>query len=400
MKESQAIARVIVKSAAEKSILRKHPWLFSGAIDKIKGNPGFGDTVLIQSSKGADLCVGAFSPQSQIRIRIWDFNPYEIIDHSFFEKQIRRASSKRSSIDDDSTNAIRLINAENDGLPGLIVDRYDGYLVCQFLSSGVESWKDTIVSILKNETGITGIYERSDTESREKEGLEKISGVLWGQCPPDHVLVKENGVRFLVDIKTGHKTGFYIDQRENRHLLSCYSHGKTVLNCFSYTGGFNTWALMGGASHVTNIDVSDNALSLLNKNAEINGFSPSLYTTVCSDVFQTLRTFRDGNKTFDLIILDPPKFAHSGHHVAKASRAYKDINLLAMKLLTEGGYLFTFSCSGHISADLFQKIVADAAIDAKREARLLKIMHQSDDHAITLNFPEGMYLKGLLCRIG
>lgn len=399
MPDIQAIPRIIIKSGAEKSVQRKHPWLFSGAIEKIKGNPGFGDTVIVQSSKGNDLGVGAYSPKSQIRIRIWDFNPQETIDRGFFEKRIRQSVLSRSSLSFGDTNAIRLINSENDGLPGLIVDRYDGYLVCQFLSAGVELWKDTIVSLLSSESGIIGIYERSDTESREKEGLEKRTGVLWGQSPPDHVCVKEHGVRFHVDIKSGHKTGFYIDQRENRRLLGDFSKEKTVLNCFAYTGGFNAWALKGGASHVTNIDVSENALAVLKLNAEINGFPSSGYTALCADVFQSLRTFRDKNKTFDLIILDPPKFAHTAHQVAKAARGYKDINLLAMKLLAKGGYLFTFSCSGHISAELFQKIVADAALDAKRDAMLIKNLYQADDHAIALNFPEGLYLKGLICRI-
>lgn len=398
MEDPKKIPRVIIKTGAEKSVHRKHPWLFSGAVEKIKGSPGSGDTVIVQSSNGADLCVGAYSPSSQIRIRIWDFNPYECIDGSFFEKRIEQAVDARSNLACTQTNAYRLINSENDGLPGLIVDHYDNYLVCQFLSAGVELWKDQIVSLLVSRFDLAGVYERSDTESREKEGLAQRTGVLWGQSPPDFVIINEHGVRLHVDIKNGHKTGFYIDQRENRRLLSDYARDKKVLNCFSYTGGFSVWALKGGASKVSSIDVSENALSLLRQNAEINGFNSEEYDTICADVFQTLRTLRDKNEKYDLIILDPPKFAHTSHQVNKAARGYKDINLLALKLLSKGGYLFTFSCSGHISTDLFQKIVADAAIDAKRQVSLIRYLHQPDDHAIAMNFPEGLYLKGLICR--
>lgn len=398
MEDHKKIPKVVIKPGAEKSILRKHPWLFSGAIEKIKGTPEFGDTVIVQSSKGIDLCVGSFSPISQIRVRIWSFNPEDCIDGSFFEKKIEMAITARNHIACTDTNAFRLINAENDGLPGLIVDRYDGYLVCQFLSTGVELWKDQIVSLLVSKLDVEGVYERSDTESREKEGLPQKTGVLWGKIPPDSVVINEHGVRFHVDIKNGHKTGFYIDQRENRLILSDYARDKKVLNCFSYTGGFSVWALKGGATKVTSIDVSENALTLLRYNVELNDCNADTCDTLCADVFQTLRTMRDKNEKYDLIILDPPKFAHTSHQVNKAARGYKDINLLALKLLSKGGYLFTFSCSGHISTDLFQKIVADAAVDARRDVSLIRYLHQPDDHAIRLNFPEGLYLKGLICR--
>jgi 23S rRNA (cytosine1962-C5)-methyltransferase len=399
MAELNHTARIIVKPAAEKSIQRKHPWLFSGAIEKIKGEPGFGETVLVQSFNGNSLCYGAYSPKSQIRVRIWTFDIDETIDRLFFEKRIETAIRARENMSGNDTNAVRLINAENDLLPGLIVDRYNRYLVCQFLSAGTEFWKDTIVSILVSKLDVDGVYERSDTESREKEGMEKSTGLLYGAPPPETVLVKEYGVSFHVDIKNGHKTGFYIDQRENRRKLSTYSKNKKILNCFSYTGGFSTWALKGGASMVTNIDVSENALSLLKMNASLNGCEDTRFKTMNADVFQSLRTMRDKNEKFDLIILDPPKFAHTSHQVNKAARGYKDINLLALKLLSPGGYLFTFSCSGHIPSDLFQKIVADAAVDAKRDAVVLEYLHQPSDHPVALNFPEGLYLKGLICRV-
>ena len=388
----------VIKPGVEKSISRKHPWIFSGAIEKLKGSPVHGGNIQIQSNKGQKLGIGSFSPVSQIRIRVWTFNPDEDIDLLFFQKKIALALDTRKHFQDMDTDAYRLINSENDGLPGLIVDRYNDFLVCQFLSAGAEFWKNQIVSLLKTLSGITGIYERSDTESRQKEGLPSSTGVLWGQSPPETIIIKEHGLRFMVDIQNGHKTGFYLDQRDNRRLVAGYAAGKNVLNCFSYTGGFNVWALKGGASHVKNIDVSESALDLLRQNADLNHFKPESFETNCVDVFQALRTMRDSQDSFDLIILDPPKFAHTSHQINKAARGYKDINLLALKLLSPGGYLFTFSCSGHISPELFQKIIADAAVDAKRDVSVVRFLYQSEDHAIALNFPEGLYLKGLLCR--
>ncbi len=398
MEHYKKIPRVVIKPGAEKSVHRKHPWLFSGAIDKIKGNPEFGDTVIVQSSKGHDLCVGAYSPKSQIRVRVWSFNPEEAINPSFFERKIIKAIEARSHLAGTDTSAIRLVNSENDGLPGLIVDRYGDYLVCQFLAAGVEVWRDAIVSALTSNLEVNGVYERSDTESREKEGLIRQTGTIWGQTPPETVIATEYGTCFYVDIPHGHKTGFYIDQRDNRRIVGEFAQDKKILNCFSYTGGFNVWALKGGAEKVINVDVSESALSLLSRNATLNGFGSERYDTLCTDVFQTLRTMRDRNEKFDLIIMDPPKFAHTSHQVNKAARGYKDINLLALKLLSKGGHLFTFSCSGHISTDLFQKILADAAIDSNRDVTICRYLHQSEDHAMALNFPEGMYLKGLICR--
>jgi len=310
------------------------------------------------------------------------------------------ASTLRNQIIDTSeTNAYRIINAESDGLPGLIVDRYSDFLVCQFLSSGAEFNKEIIIEILVEIFKPAGIFERSDFEVRTKEGLQPIQGLLKGTIPKDLIEVQENGFKFLVDVKSGHKTGFYLDQRDNRALISEFSKGKSVLNCFSYTGGFSVYALASGAERIIQIDSSSSALEIANKNIELNGLRLSSVESINDDVFNVLRKFRDERKSFDLIILDPPKFTESVSQVQKASRGYKDINLLAIKLLNPCGILFTFSCSGHISPELFQKIVADAALDSGREVKIIKQLTQSSDHPVSLNFPEGLYLKGLVCSV-
>ncbi|MBU0993265.1 MAG: class I SAM-dependent rRNA methyltransferase [Proteobacteria bacterium] len=393
------MATLIINSSAEKSLNRHHPWIFSNAIKKIKGAPESGETVGVQTSKGHFLGYGSFSPQSKIKARMWTFDPEELITPVFFRKKLKLALEKRKHLMFLQGSAFRVVNAESDGLPGLIIDKYNDYLVCQFLSCGAEFWKADIVACLIELFPIAGIYERSDNDGREKEGLSQQTGGLWGKEPPDLIEIKEHDISFWVNIKTGHKTGFYLDQRENRELLSTYAKEKKVLNCFSYTGGFSLWALKGGAASVTSIDISEEAITLLQKNASLNNMPPERITVRCEDVFHTLRKFRDAADQFDLIILDPPKFAASGQSVQKAARGYKDINLLAIKLLTPGGYLFTFSCSGHITPPLFQKIVSDAAIDAGRDAQIVKQLHQADDHPVALNFPEGLYLKGLLIRV-
>jgi 23S rRNA (cytosine1962-C5)-methyltransferase len=333
-------------------------------------------------------------------VRVWSFNPEEKIDEDFFRRKILLASQIRKQIIDTSqTNAYRVINAESDGLPGLIVDKYSDFLVCQFLSAGTEVNKKVIVEILDDIFKPNGIYERSDIEVRTKEGLQPTQGLLKGNIPDNLIEVRENGFKFSVDIKAGHKTGFYLDQRDNRKLVSEFSKGKNVLNCFSYTGGFSIYALASGANKITQIEASAFAVELSLKNIELNNLNSSLVESINGDVFEVLRKFRDERKTFDLIVLDPPKFAESASQIQKASRGYKDINLLAIKLLNPGGILFTFSCSGHISQELFQKIVADAALDSGREVKLIKQLTQSSDHPVALNFPEGLYLKGLVCDI-
>jgi len=389
---------VILKKSADSFIKRKHPWIFSGAIDKVDGNPSNGETVQIFTSNKTLVGFGSFSSASQIRVRVWSFNPEVKIDPDFLRDKIVTASKLRNQfIDYSTTDAYRVINAESDGLPGLIVDKYSDFLVCQFLSAGAEFNKNIIVEILGDTFKPKGIYERSDSEVRTKEDLEPVKGILRGKEPDELLEVKENGLKFFVDAKSGHKTGFYIDQRENRKILSEYVKDKTVLNCFSYTGGFSVYALATGAKKVTQIESSASVIELSAKNFELNNLSSSMVENINGDVFEVLRKFRDERRTFDLIILDPPKFAESAFQIQKASRGYKDINLLALKLLNPGGMLFTFSCSGHISQELFQKIVADATLDSGREVRIIKQLTQSSDHPVALNFPEGLYLKGLVC---
>jgi 23S rRNA (cytosine1962-C5)-methyltransferase len=294
------------------------------------------------------------------------------------------------------TNAYRLVSAESDGLPGLIVDRYGEYLVCQFLSVGAEHWKETLVSLLATLPGVRGVYERSDVAVRKKEGLAQVQGPLWGEEPAELVEIDEQGLKFLIDIRQGHKTGFYLDQRVNRRLVREHSAGREVLNCFAYTGGFGLAALQGGAKQVTNVEDVAGLIELTEKNLALNGFDANRCTNLKADVFRLLRQYQEQHRTFDLIVLDPPKFAESQGHLQRASRGYKDINRLAFKLLRPGGLLFTFSCSGLMKPDLFQKIVADGAIDAGREGQILQWLGQAPDHPVMLQIPESHYLKGLL----
>ncbi|MDZ7264977.1 MAG: class I SAM-dependent methyltransferase, partial [candidate division KSB1 bacterium] len=324
----------------------------------------------------------------------------EMVDAQFFRYRIQRASEVRTKLmRSEPTTAFRLVNAEADGLPGIVVDRYDDYLICQFLSAGAEFWKETLVAALVDLFSPAGIYERSEVSVRQKEGLSPMAGVLWGQEPPDLVKIEEQGLHFYVDVKMGHKTGFYLDQRENRQMVAEFAAGQRVLNCFAYTGGFGIWAMTAGAASVVNIESSGSALAVVQKNLELNSIDQSKVENIEGDVFQVLRCFLDSGRRFDLIILDPPKFAESANQIPKASRGYKDINLLALKLLSPMGVLFTFSCSGHISPELFQKIVADAALDAGRQVQLIRYLSQAADHPVALNFPEGRYLKGLICRV-
>jgi 23S rRNA (cytosine1962-C5)-methyltransferase len=395
---------ITLKPGKEKSLLRRHPWIFPTAIERIEGKPEEktkpGATALVQSSTGQFLARAAHSPKSQIRARVWSFSENEPVDHALMKRRIRNALAWRMKAVKD-TDAIRLIFGEADGFPGLVVDWYagkQGYLVCQFQSAGVEAWKVPIVQALIAETGCPNVYERSDASVREREGLPLVTGTLAGAEPTAETTITENGVRYAVDIKHGHKTGFYIDQRDNRKLVMDNAVGRDVLNCFCYTGGFSLAALKGGANSVISIDSSGEALEVGQRNMALNGFEPAKAQWWDADVFKTLRTLRDEGKSFDLIVLDPPKFASSPDHVDRAARAYKDINLLGLQLLREGGLLFTYSCSGAISADLFQKIVAGAANDAKVDARILKRLSAGADHPMSTSFPEGEYLKGLMLQ--
>jgi 23S rRNA (cytosine1962-C5)-methyltransferase len=395
----RSMASITLKPGRDKSLRRHHPWVFSGAVAKCQGAPGNGETVDIRAADGAWLGLGAFSPRSQIRARVWSFTPDQSPDEAFFRARISRAMALRRDLE-TQTSACRLVNAESDGLPGLVVDRYGDYLVCQFLSAGVQRWKAQVVSALADCFPASGIYERSDAEVRGKEGLDPETGVLSGQAPPERIRIQEQEVSFLVDVYRGHKTGFYLDQRDNRIRLSKQARDAEVLNCFSYTGGFGLFALKGGARHVTNVEASADALALGRENAAINGYGPDRIRDIQGDVFQVLRGFRENLRRFDLIVMDPPKFAESAGQLQRAARGYKDINLLAFRLLRPGGCLFTFSCSGHMVPDLFQKIIADAALDAGCEAQIIGRLNQSADHPVALPFPESHYLKGLICRVG
>jgi 23S rRNA (cytosine1962-C5)-methyltransferase len=401
---------VYLKPGRDKSILRHHPWIFSGAIEKIDGSPGAGETVEVCAPDGSRLAWGAYSPQSQIAVRLWTLDSDQPVTPTFFRARLDRALAARRTLGFDlglesrvkrhaSLSAYRLVNAESDFLPGLIVDRYSDYLVCQFLSAGAEYWKPEIIKLLDELVPTAGIHERSDVDVRQKEGLLPATGVLSGIPPPDLIEIQENDCRFAVDVQRGHKTGFYLDQRDNRALLATYARDREVLNCFSYTGAFGVWALKGGAVKVTNIESSAGLLELAQHNLELNQLDTAKVEHVTGDVFHVLRHYRDSRRQFDLIILDPPKFAESRSQVERAARGYKDINLLAFKLLRPGGVLFTFSCSGLIPPDLFQKIVADAALDAGRAAQIVRRLTQAADHPVALNFPEGEYLKGLVCRV-
>ena len=382
----------------EKSLLRRHPWIFASAIRHVDETHASGSTVDLLSSEGQFLARASYSPNSQIRARVWTFND-EPVDEEFFRKRIRAAIEMRSVLS-GSSKSLRLIHAESDGLPGLIVDRYEDVLVMQSLTAGSEFWKETIADLLVEETGIATIYERSDADVRELEGLKPITGILRGTITNLQLPITEYGLEFKVDIAHGHKTGFYLDQRENRRRVGELSKNRDVLNCFCYTGGFSIHALANGAKSVLSVDSSADALALLEENIALNQLPADRHTSLEGDVFQLLRKFRDANRSFDLIVLDPPKFAPTAAHAEKASRAYKDINLLAFKLLRRGGLLFTYSCSGGIDAALFQKIVASAALDAGVDATIIEHLSQGSDHPVSLHFPEGMYLKGLVCVKG
>ncbi len=390
---------LFLKPGREKSLKRRHPWVFSGAVSHVKGEPTSGETVRVLDSNGQCLGLAAYSPKSQIVARVWSFDCNQSIDEAFFRARLQHAIDRRRSLlDSGAANAVRLVFSESDGLPGVIVDRFGDVVVCQFLSAGAEKWKKAIVSVMGDLLGDVAFYERSDTSAREKEGLEKVAGPISGEIP-NLVEMIENGVRFQVDVRNGHKTGFYLDQRDNRAALGAMVDGCEVLDCFAYQGGFGVTALAGGAKSVTFVETSDDAQKTISRNLALNGIADDRAEQITDDVFKRLRLFRDQGRSFDLIVLDPPKFAESHAQINKASRGYKDINRLALKLLRPGGRLFTFSCSGHIKPELFQKIVADAALDARRDVWIEKRLDQAGDHIVALNYPEAHYLKGLVCRV-
>jgi len=407
---------LILKQGREKSLLRRHPWIFSGAIHHADEDIVSGSTVDLLSFNKQFLAHATYSPQSQIRARVWTFED-EIIDKEFFRKRIRATIAARSatlpspltSLPLGEGDALRLIYAESDYIPGLIVDRYNDVLVMQCLTAGAEYWKETFADLLLEETGLKIIYERSDADVRELEGLLPRSGVIRNSIIREsddgqgfesrltNIVITENNLQFNVNLQSGHKTGFYLDQRKNRLRVRELAKDKDVLDCFCYTGGFTVNALAGGAKSVISVDSSADALTLAQENIALNNLPADKATFIEGDVFQILRKFRDENRSFDMIILDPPKFAPTAAQAERAARGYKDINLLAFKLLRAGGILVTFSCSGGIDAGLFQKIIAGASLDAGVEAQIVEHLSQGADHPVSLHFPEGAYLKGLIC---
>lgn len=389
---------VPLKAGREKSLLRRHPWIFSGAIQRMdESSITYGETVDILSSNGQFLARAAYSPDSQIRARVWTFEE-EPVDKEFIRRRIRSAIQAREiwGLRRD-TDSYRLIYAESDNLPGLIVDRYEDVLVLQSLTAGSEAWKETIADLLLEETGLSTIYERSDADVRELEGLKAVVGLLRGSLPQSPITIHEHNLLFNVNFAAGHKTGFYLDQRRNRLRVRALARDRDVLDCFCYTGGFSVNALSGGAKSVLSVDSSAGALALCRENVSLNRLAADRHSILEGDVFHLLRKFRDEGRSFDMILLDPPKFAPTAAQAEKAARGYKDINLLAFKLLRPGGLLVTFSCSGGVEAGLFQKIVAGAALDAGVEAQIVEPLSQAEDHPVALNFPEGAYLKGLVC---
>lgn len=392
------MSALVLKPGREKSLLRHHPWIFSGAIQHVAGEPVSGETVNVLSSEWHFLAQASYSPNSQIRARVWTFDQNEEVDANFFQRRIQVAIETRQTLNvENQSNAFRLIYAESDGIPGLIVDRYGDVLVLQSLTAGSEFWKDTLADLLLDETGLSTIYERSDADVRELEGLETKVGLLRGTSLDTQITIHENGLKFNVNLGSGHKTGFYLDQRANRQHVLELAKDKEMLDGFCYTGGFTVNALAGGAKSVLSIDSSADALALAKENIVLNDLPIEKTNFLEGDVFQLLRKFRDENRSFDLIILDPPKFAPTAAQAERAARGYKDINLLAFKLLRPGGMLITFSCSGGIDVGLFQKIIAGAALDAGVEAQILEHLLQGSDHPVSLHFPEGAYLKGLIC---
>ena len=393
-------ARIYLKVSREKSLLRKHPWVFSKAINKIKGNPMLGDTVDVFDSKENWLAKGAYSPESQIRIRLWSFDIEQEIDHTFFAEKIRNAQARRDwFIAQGQLTGYRLIAGESDGLPGITIDIYNKFIVCQLLSAGAEFHRYTLVECLKAQYPQHHIYERSDVDVRKKEGLEPVKGWLTEPQAETTTIIEEHGIKILVDIANGHKTGFYLDQRDSRLAAGRYAKGKTVLNCFSYTGTFSLHCAANDAKDVINVDVSQPALDIAKQNLAHNNLTDSNVSFIKDDVFKLLRRFRAEKRSFDMIILDPPKFVESKAQLTGACRGYKDINMLAMQLLNPKGTLLTFSCSGLMEANLFQKIVADAALDAKRNAYIVERLQQAADHPVASNYPEGYYLKGLVVQV-
>jgi len=394
------MAQLVLKPGKDRALLRRHPWIYDSAVARLEGRARPGDTVTVVADSGKVLGKAAWSPESKIRARMWTFDADTVVDHAFFKRAVAASVARRSAHPWlAGQDGLRLIHGESDGLPGVVVDRFGAVVVMQLTSAGADKWRAAIVDALVQATGCDCVYERSDSDVRGREGLEPVTGVVHGELPAA-LTIDEHGVRMEVDVVGGHKTGFYLDQRDNRRLTRDLAAGRRVLNCFCYTGGFSLQALAGGAESVLSIDSSGPALATAERNMALN---PQLDATRATwreaDVFAALRELRDAGERFDLIILDPPKFAPSAAHAERAARAYKDINLLGFRLLNPGGLLMTYSCSGGIGVELFHKIIAGAASDAGVDARILHRLSAAPDHPVGLSVPEGEYLKGLACQV-
>ena len=393
---------LILKKGKERSLLRRHPWVYDTAVQKLSGKPANGETVCVRNADKRFLAWAAYSEASTLRARCWSFDENEMINRDWIAAKIEKALAARAHLF-ERTSAVRVIFGEADQLPGLVVDRYGDWFVTQFQAAGVEAWREDIADILMQQPGIKGIFDRSDAATRHREGLTERVETLRGQEPPQEIEVIEDGVRYGVDVRKGHKTGFYIDQRESRLLAQRlaaefkrrHGRGMRALNCFCYTGGFSLALLAGGAAEVVSVDSSEEALAMAARNAARNGFNDERAQWVQADVFEYLRRAREAGETFDLVILDPPKFASSHRHIDRAARAYKDINLNGLRLVAPAGDLLTFSCSGAMDVDLFQKVIAGAVIDSKREAWMVARLGAGCDHPLMMTCPEGEYLKGL-----
>ncbi|MEX7634985.1 23S rRNA (cytosine(1962)-C(5))-methyltransferase RlmI [Serratia marcescens] len=392
--------RLFLAKGREKSLLRRHPWVFSGAVQRVEGKAHSGETIDILDSQGKWLARGAYSPESQIRARVWTFQQDEEINIDFFIRRLQQAQSWRDWVAQrDGLDGYRLIAGESDGLPGITIDRFQNFLVLQLLSAGAEYQRPALLSALQHCYPECSIYDRSDVAVRKKEGLPLAQGPVLGDLPPELLPITEHGMKLLVDIQQGHKTGFYLDQRDSRLAARNYSAGRRVLNCFSYTGAFAVSALMGGCAQVISVDTSQAALDIAKQNVELNKLDLNKAEFVRDDVFQLLRNYRTQGEKFDLIIMDPPKFVENKNQLASACRGYKDINMLALQLLNPGGILLSFSCSGLMPTDLFQKILADAAVDAGRDVQFIEQFRQAADHPVIATYPEGLCLKGFACRV-
>jgi 23S rRNA (cytosine1962-C5)-methyltransferase len=394
------MVEIKLKKGKEKAVLQRHPWVFSGALEKVKGSPANGDVVKVISSNNDFLAYGYFNDQSRVAVRLLEWNEDQQINEDWYAQKINAAISSRAQfLTNTTTNTYRLIFSEADFLPGLIVDKYADFLSVQILSTGIEKAKAIIIDVLCKALKPKGIFDRSDATARTHEGITAENGLLWGEAPAEFIAVIENGITYHINIAEGQKSGFYCDQRDNRKLLASYAKGKTVLDCFSYSGGFTLNAFKEGAVAVTSVDSSALAIETLNQNIALNKFGKKQHIAIQSDVNKQLRIFKEEGKKFDIVVLDPPKYAPSRSALDRAARAYKDLNRLGLLLLESGGLLATFSCSGAVDIETFKQIIAWAALDAGKEVQVIRQFAQPEDHPVRLSFPEGEYLKGLLVRV-